>query len=187
LARGGFFSALLSRAGGAEGGEETVLHGGRRRVVRRRQAGGQGCRRAELVDVGDAVGADGEVLLDGRPGVVVEGTLHPLRDDLHHLEAADRFLDHGATADVSAEPRYSSRRARTFDRARWSSTRWLASVRPRTSQASCAVKPRTSRRVITARCISGSMAMAASTTARVSADSSRSSGTPSHDAGGADQ
>src|SRR4051812_6516014 len=40
---------------------------------------------------------------------------------------------------------------------------------------------------MTARCMGGSVAMASSTTMRVSPERSRSSGRPSHDAGGADQ
>ena len=70
-----------------------------------------------------------------------------------------------------------------MDRARWSSTRWLVSLRPRALRVSAADQPLMSRRAITSRWRTGSSAIASSRTRRVSSALRRSSG-ESHSTGG---
>src|SRR5689334_24788019 len=98
-----------------------------------RQADG----RAHLLQVVLAAVAEHEVLLEalavGRIKRVVEVGRHQL-DDL----PAGKFA-------IESYVRYSSRAARTFARARWSSTRPLVSVRSRALQTSSALKPSMSR------------------------------------------
>ena len=73
---------------------------------------------------------------------------------------------------------------RTFERARWRSTRWLVSERSSALQTSSAVHPSTSRSVITSRCAGGSASMAACTASSVWRDSRRASGSSFHGVGG---
>src|SRR5262245_30490437 len=71
-------------------------------------------------------------------------------DELHELAAGHLgkvVVDHVG----SAASKYCSSALRTFERARWSSTRWLVSLRPRTLHASSAGIPSRSRSTSTSR------------------------------------
>src|SRR5436190_22767675 len=85
-------------------------------------------RRAHLFQVGRAPIADGDVLLEPSAIGPRERALEVARDELHELLAAERLVLGHARAFHCSTSRYSSNALLTFERARWSRSRRLASV-----------------------------------------------------------
>src|ERR1044072_8649641 len=121
-------------------------------------------RRAELLEVGGAVRAPGDVRFEPAPVAAGERTLEGSRAELGELLARERpgRKDRDARAHAATSgSRYLSSAALTLDRARWRRTRWLPSEIISASATSSAFHPRMSRSRITSRCASGSISIAA--------------------------
>src|SRR3954469_10269682 len=131
-----------------------------RRDLLRLDATGGGDQHAELLEVGGArlalleMGLQAQAVAFGQHAVQVVG------EHLHELLAWHL----GQLGHASA-----SSWARTLERARCSSTRWLPSLSSSASQTSAPSHPCTSLRVMTARCIGGRRLIASRTWAMVSA------------------
>src|SRR6185312_391854 len=109
----------LRRSGGApaaEGVEQVAL--GLRRQRFRREPAGEHDRLADLLEIGRATGAAGEVLVETGRLLGRERSLEVVGHELDELLAAELFDVH-----AHACSRYESSAARTFARARCSKTR----------------------------------------------------------------
>src|SRR3954451_15749645 len=141
------------------------------------RGGGDARRGAHLLDVLGAGVADLQMFVQTLDVLWRELAVEIVGDDLHDLLAAD-------PAGHRAHARYASNSARTLERARCSSTRWLPSLSSSAWLTSAGSQPSTSRSTITSCWRGGSVAIASRTFSSVSAASRRSSG---HATGGADQ
>src|SRR5205823_13406015 len=99
-------------------------------------------RLAHLPEVGCAALAENKVLLESRPVLDRHRVLEELGDQPDHL-GAGQFVGHAAGHGAFPSAKCFSSTARTFDRARWSRTRWFPSEIPSDSQASSELQPST--------------------------------------------
>src|SRR5215471_20539453 len=176
----GWQSLNAITAGGPESGHELRAVDVRKRFdVVLGQLAGEGDDLLDLLEDTQAPGANGEVSLDTGPQVGRDGSVEVVRDHLDEDGAREIVFGRrhrSARGHTSLASKYSSSARRTFERPRWSSTRWIVSERLSASQISPELHPSTSRSVITSCCAGGRSRMASRTIATVSPASRRSAG-----------
>src|SRR5262249_47634191 len=156
--------------------QQLCLQLGRQLVL---DAARQPDRRTHLLQVVLTSVAEDEVFLEAFAVNRIQCVLEVGRHQLDDLPAG-KFS-------IQSHAKYSSSAARTFARARWSSTLPFVSVRSRALQTSSALKPSMSRSSRTARWEGGSRSSSRRITSIVSAASRRASGTPAQLEGGTAQ